>query len=52
MDEEADSDTESEWCSSVATSDLDSTTDSDLDWHEFETIPAYLPALSRYMAWS
>lgn len=50
--EDDNSDTESEWGSSVATSDLDSTTDSDLDWHEFENIPACLPALSRFMAWS
>lgn len=51
--EEADSDTdESEWGSSVATSDLDSTTDSDCDWHDFDDIPTYLPVLSRFMAWS
>ena len=47
-----DSDTDSEWGSSVATSDLDSLSDSDCDWHDFDNIPLYLPELARFMSWS
>lgn len=49
--EDSDDNEDSEWGSSVATSDLDSTTDSECDWHEFENIPTYLPVLARFMAW-